>query len=189
MLKCHKNKKPAFGLIEILISLAIFALAIISITSTNAKTYRIVKNNELADFSNRTMVKTLEFFKAPTTDSLVAGIQQSTQKIIENALINNPPNPTKSVTFKSNSIIDTNAQLTFQEVENNPISKIITCDSGSTYKVAVSPNSGYTGFDLCNQIIIEKKNDGYLIRSRIVYQIREITKINELIGYRPFTYD
>ena len=187
----HKNKKlNAFGLFEIVLSLAIFGIGIISLTSMNAKTYKVIKNNELSDFANRTMVKTLEFFKSPTTSS--TGTQQSTQKIISDAMFNEPvkilpPFITIQFNIDPSAMIDTTDQLAF--IKNSDSTPIVDCSSTSSYKVFVSSGSNYEGLIICNQIIVDKMTNGYKITSRIVYIIDGEIKKNELIGYRPFTYE
>jgi type II secretory pathway component PulJ len=181
LLHLHRKKIFGFGLFEILISLAIFAVGVISITSLNVKTYRVIKNNELMDFADRTMVKALEYFKSPTTNDL--------QNMIELEM-NAQGNTTKSINYSidSNSLVDDGTVLNFVKRSYDATSLISTCTNGSLYKLSTSPDSLYSGFDICEQIIIEKKVNGYKITSRVVYSIDTGTKINQLIGYRPFTY-
>lgn len=170
------NKIKGFGLFEILISLVLFAVGVIAVTSLNAKTYKIIKNNELADFADRTMVKSLEYFKTPTTSDVQAQIEGWTGT-----------SPFRANTYIT-SIVDESSGLTFS-LKDNLFAPISICDSTSSFKLKTTVGSIYEGFNICEQTIIEKKINGYKITSRIVYDIGSETKINQLIGYRPFTYE
>jgi len=176
----NKKRILAFGIFEILISLAIFGVGVISITSLNIKSYRVIKNNELADFSDRTMIKALEYFKSPTTTD---GVQEQ----IESDILNH--GNIISYGVKDGSLIDDGVKLLFVNKGENNISRMITqCNLGNQFRVQATPNTIYENLELCLQVIVSKQENGYLIRSRVVYNIDTETKINELIGYRPFTY-
>ena len=175
LLQLH-NKIKGFGLFEILISLALFAGGVISVTSLNVKTYGIIKNNELADFADRTMVKALEYFKTPTTNDVQVQMEgwTGTSPYIANTYIT--------------SIVDESSELIFA-FKDHLIAPISSCDPASPFKLKTTVGSLYEGFNICEQTIIEKKINGYKITSRVVYDIGSETRINQLIGYRPFTYE
>jgi hypothetical protein len=185
MILSRHFKIKGFGLFEILISLAIFAIGIISITSLNVKTYMVIKNNELIDFADRTMIKALEYFKAPTTTTTAT--TPGIQTLLE-GWMNNVSNTNKVVNLSidSSSALDDSTILKFK-LQNFNNSSISECNLGE-YKISTTTGSIYEGFDICEQVIIEKKENGYKITSRIVYKIATETKINQIIGYRPFTY-
>jgi len=180
-----RNKIYGFGLFEILISLAIFAMGIISITSLNVKSFKVVKNNELMDFADRTMIKALEYFKSPTTTGVQATLE---------AWMANPPNTGGKVYtyIKNTSLVDENGILEFG-LENYNGPTISDCTAGN-YKLRMASGSKYEGFNICEQVLIEKMTNGYKITSIVVYKIDvsnqadSQTKINQLVGYRPFTY-
>lgn len=175
------NKIKGFGLIEILISLVIFAVGVISVTTLNVKTYRIIKNNELADFADRTMVKSLEYFKTPTID---------VQTNLENWM-NSSPTKNVEVSIDPSSLIDDSLPLLFRVLGYPSVMTLQdSCDPAGLYKITTSPTSIYNGFVICEQVFIEKKTNGYKITSKVIYDIGvSEPKINQLIGYRPFTYE
>jgi prepilin-type N-terminal cleavage/methylation domain-containing protein len=177
----HHKKNKGFGIIEILISLAIFAIGVISITSLNAKTYRVIKNNELSDFADRTMVKALEYFKSPTTSDI--------QDKLEGWILSGGGTEAYC-SIISTSTIDESIKLEFEYQDaGNYFPKPPTCLSGNPYKLNTSAESIYKDFYICEQIFVEKMTNGYKITSKVVYKIDTETKTNQLIGYRPFTYE
>lgn len=175
------NNINGFGLIEILISLAIFAIGVISVTTLNVRTYRVIKNNELADFADRTMVKSLEYFKTPTTSDVQAQIE---------GWLSTSPDNRLNCYISPFSIVDDSGELLFLPYDYSS-TLYENCDSSipQVYKLKTKVGSLYEGFNICEQIIVEKKSNGYKITSRVVYNIDSETKINQLIGYRPFTYE
>jgi len=177
------NKIKGFGLFEILISLVLFAVGVIAVTSLNAKTYKIIKNNELADFADRTMVKSLEYFKTPTTSDVQAQIEDWIS-------LSTYPNLRANCYISPTSIVDDSGELEFTRLDDSS-TLYDKCDSSipPVYRLRTKVGSLYEGFNICEEVIVEKKTNGYKITSRVVYDIGTETKVNQLIGYRPFTYE
>jgi hypothetical protein len=184
MTSLFHNKIKGFGLFEIVISLAIFAVGVITITSLNVRTYRVIKNNELMDFADRTMVKSLEYFKSPTTNdsATTKGVQAQLETWMLSSKVAN-------VAISQDSPIDDSKELVFVNQSSTKLKINESCFSSSLYKLKIDSNSLYGGLNICEQVIIEKKDNGYVITSIIVYQIDGETKTRQLIGYRPFTYE
>lgn len=201
-----KNRKlKAAGLIEILIAMVIFAIAIVAITSLNAKNYRQIKANEITDLANKLMVSSLEYLKAPTTNTLEGnGIQEQLEAFFQD-------DPTKDyICIRVDGEIDSNDfNITKVTCPNDPLTsanrlKFDECTNGSEYLLDSSIGSGLEGITICNQIVVEKqlstsvpgRPDGYKIISRVVYKTPIWNKdnesyfyINEIFGFRPFTFE
>lgn len=210
-----KRKIKAAGLIEMLIAMAIFAIAVISITSLNAKNYMQIKTNELNDFANIFMVSSMEFMKTPTSTTASG---TAVQKLIEDALIARGGGedevcfrmtgdmgaaiPTFGIVHVNNSLLCPNniagtapAEVT---IRNNTLN-LSNCNTSNTYRVSIS-GANITGLLACNIIIVKKvqttQQQGYFIISRIVYRtpLKDPTtnsqfRVNEIFGFRPFTYE
>lgn len=190
----NKNFK-ASGLIEMMIAMSIFAVAIVAITSLNARNYRQIKANEITDFSNKLMVSSLEYLKSPTTSS-----DEGVQDIIENAL--NQSNTgyacfkliekVNSIDYSLSSVLQSDCNINIRIDKNG-------CTANSVYKVSINStiNPNLAGLNICNQIIVKKDilNKGYFLISRVVYQSPIIQEdnsyflLNEIFGFRPFTYE
>lgn len=205
----HTHKKnnnfSAAGLIEILIAMVIFAIAIVAITSLNAKNFRQIKANEISDLANKLMISSLEYLKAPTTNTEQG---EGIQEIIEGFLGSDD-----FTCLKVNGNIDTSAfsieEVTGFECPSNLIEnpekrlKFNECN-GSSYKLQANQGSGLEGLNICNQIIIKRQErdelantpDGFFIISRVVYetpvkntQNNSNFYVNEIYGFRPLTYE
>jgi len=187
------NKKlNASGLIEMLIAMAIFAIAIVAITSLNAKNYQQIKTNEITDIANRIMVSNLEFMKAPTTTTNLGSSGQGIQELLESYLTT----PSDVVCFKPTSPLDNITNFDVAQVTTPCPAKINRCDTSNTaYKLANPTNSVLSGLWICNQIIVrmDPVQRGYVINSVIVFQTPKssptVPVVNEIIGFRPFTYE
>jgi Tfp pilus assembly protein FimT len=191
----NKNKKlKASGLIEMLIAMAIFAVAIVAITALNAKNYQQIKTNEITDVANRIMVSNLEFMKAPTTTTNLGSSGQGIQELLESYL----SSPSDIVCFKPTAPLDniTNFDVVQVTTPCSITTKINKCDtSNSAYKLTAPSSTALAGLWICNQIIVRMDpiQRGYIINSVIVYQTPKSSPtdpvVNEIIGFRPFTYE
>jgi type II secretory pathway pseudopilin PulG len=168
------KKQKAFGLVEIIISLAVFGTAIIATMSLTVRSYVTVKNNELGDLANSIMISSSEYFKSPNAKTILpaAGTSGSFYFNLTSPININPG--TQTVT-----------NLSFNR-QTQTSQKINTCDSGSAYKVAFTNTTGLpNNFILCNQVIIQPQADGsYMILSEVVFNTSKGLDQSELIGYR-----
>jgi Tfp pilus assembly protein PilV len=188
----NKNRLNASGLIEMLIAMAIFAIAIVAITALNAKNYQQIKTNEITDIANRIMVSNLEFMKAPTTTTNLGSSGQGIQELLESYLTS----PSDVVCFRPTAPLDNITNFDVAQVTTPCPTKINRCDTSNTaYKLTNPTNSVLSGLWICNQIIVrmDPVQRGYVINSVIVYQTPKssptVPVVNEIIGFRPFTYE
>jgi len=166
----------AFGLVEILVGLAIFSTAIIATVTIAVNSYKAVKNNELADLANSVMIRSVEYFKSPSSiGSLTpAGSATSTAPVYYKLNVTISPETTGT------------DSLSFVRVTTN-VQPLTECTESSEYRVNFSStqNLESSTFLLCNQIIVEPLTEGgYIIKSRIVYQTSKGTETAEILGYR-----
>lgn len=167
------NKKiKAFGLVEILVSLVIFGIAVIAVTNLTVSSYRIVKDNELSDMSNSLMLRGMEYFKSAKSITALSAITAGS-----------------TVYFKINSGIGTEVgnPAADPSTDNLPVlvagGAITSCTEGSAYKVYVY---NFSAFLLCNQIAVTKTaTNDFIIKSTVIYQKSRQMATGELLGYRP----
>ena len=195
------------GLIEILIAMVIFAIAIVAITSLNAKNFRQIKANEISDLSNKLMISSLEYLKAPTTST---GEGTGIQEIIEGFLAYGDDfacvKVEGDIITGAFSILEVEGSGCGSDLIKIPANRIQVgdCLNGSPYKISTGEGSGLEGLNICNQIIIQRQEkneisgtpDGYFIISRVVYEtpIKNTQNntnfyVNEIYGFRPLTYE
>ena len=172
-------KLKAWGLVEILIAMTIFAVAIISITSLNARNYTIIKNNELADQANKVMISAVEYFKAPAAN-------------VQTFLTTNVTG-TEAKSFwldvNSNVIDASRNDLQFQWISSTTPEDFANCTNSSAYKVTFKAADGtISAFLVCLKVDIKKQNNGFQIVSYITYFLSSVPTTNSIVGYRPFTY-
>jgi hypothetical protein len=182
-----KKTLKASGLIEVMIAMTIFAVAVITITSMNANNYRTVKDNELEDLANQQMIKAMEFFKSPTTGNAANSLQR--------ILILDIPNIGNIACYTIITPIDATQTTLSILLRGNTLAacaKITSCNTTPNYDLQFGTNSN--AFPICNQIIVVKKSYGYEVTSRIAYKLgikqppAGTHFVNELIGFRLFTY-
>ena|SRR3989304_8329648 len=161
--KITTKKIKAFGLVEILVSLVIYGVAVIAVTSLTINSYRTIKDSELSDFANSVMVRGVEYFKS--ADTLTILPTSGKKSFIISSDLGNPSSP-------------------FSMTEIPGITdKITACSTGSQFHVTISGNEGFL---LCNQILISKlSSNDYLIDSVIVFQLSRRVEQTELLGFRP----
>ena len=171
------NKIKAFGLVEILVSLVIYGIAIIGVTALTISSYRTVKDNEIGDLANSLMVRGIEYFKSPNA--------------IANLPINNGETRVFNLnTASPNDVGNPAAQfipviVTSLPWAGNPTRiNISDCTASSIFKITFA--SGVNPYTMCNQIIVQKTSTkDYLIQSVVVFQLSRRFEQNELIGFRP----
>jgi len=169
----HIQKVRAFGLVEILVSLVIYGLAIIGVTALTISSYRTVKDNEIGDLANSLMVRGIEYLKSP------------------NAVGNLPAGTGDIVVFKidtggSNQVGNPLAVFLPVSVPGADTDRINVddCTSSSIFKINFAAN--INPYLMCNQIIVKKTSSkDYLIQSVVVFQLSRGFEQNELIGFRP----
>lgn len=174
-----RHQIKAWGLVEILISMTIYAVAIVGITSLNARNYFMIRENELADRANKVMLSSMEYFKSPALE-------------VQDMLITQFPstNVTKSFYLNSDSNqIDLNSgsinKMVWAVSANNPV-----CNSSAVRRVYFILNDySSDNFLLCLRVEITRKPNGFMINSIIEYEKNGKLISNNLIGYRPFTYE
>lgn len=182
LLNTNKNLK-AWGLVEILISMTIYAVAIISITSLNARNYLIIRDNELTDRANKLMVAATEYFKSPADEVQVILASDLTSL-----------NQTKTYILNNDSnTIDLTDDINAMEWETTTITNFPCNNPSDVSNVTfIIDNSGYTSSDnflTCIRVEVTRKANGYKINSIMNYKKGEDLTYNNLIAYRPFTYE
>ena len=196
-----------------LIAMAIFAIAVISITSLNARSYMQIKTNELNDFANIFMVSSMEFMKTPTSTTASG---TAVQTLIENAIAAsgstevcfrmtgaiNEAAPTFGIIHVNNPLLCPSgiAGTTPADIAvRNSVLNLTNCNTSNTYRLSIT-GVNISGLLACNIIIVKKvqtpQQQGYFIISRISYRtpIKDPTtnsqfRVNEIFGFRPFTYE
>lgn len=181
-----QNKKEAWGLVEILIAMAIYAGAIIAITSLNSKNYYIIRENELADRANKLMLVASEYFKSPA---------QEVQEIYLNTTNLPSEDSTNSFILKGASrVINTKeAGVVANQWEtiSNQYGLPLHCTIDSPTAVTFRRDDGSIDpFFICLRVDVKKGKNGYQITSKISYKRKSSSELthNDLISYRPFTY-
>lgn len=169
MMKFRFNKKKAFGLLEVLIAIAISAMVMVGAIAVSSKGIRTVKKNELEDLSNGILLQSLEIARSPVNfnlDSLVSGSNTTYFVLVKTA----------------------EGEVALQKKETGA-GEISTCDQGSQYKVDIidiGEDLEYVDSDfaeaytICNQIIVDEvSNDG----------IRRKFQINSVVVYKLYDQD
>jgi len=178
-----KKQFKAFGLVESLVAMAVFGTAIIMITSLSAKSLRTVKENELADFANSIMVRSMEYVRSDQVD---------------NASFNNYNIDTFSgkIYFKiTGDLSDPAALISAYAIDDDPlqqtafernlaINNLSNCD-GSSYKIDVTGNTEWSKLIICNQLSLEKDaSNNFIITSTVVYKGLDDYKVTQMRGYK-----
>lgn len=181
MFKFLKNKNKAFGLVEALLALAVFGTTIIAATSVTIQSLRTIKDNELADFSNSVMVRSLELAKSNT-----ATIQGSGQNSTAENLTSGFPGPW--VFSIAGDLDDLDGDLTL--VRQQAVADRIQPDTSTSTLAAFqvdAQNQIIQSYELYNQIYIQEieNSDNLEIISRIVYTTGNEYVVNEIRGYKP----
>lgn len=181
------NKKiRGWGLVEILISMTIYAVAIITITSLNLKNYYIIRQNELADRANKLMIGAIEYFKSPAQEvqDLLAANLTSNGQAAEYVLTNT----SRTVDIESSA---TPVDWQFQASGSTSIACKSGASSQVSFKYSVKSTKVTDNFLSCIYVLVVKGTTGYTITANLSYQksssASELVS-SSLIGFRPFTY-
>ncbi|MCA9383899.1 hypothetical protein KC909_06075 [Candidatus Dojkabacteria bacterium] len=166
------KKVKAFGLVEALLALAIFGTAIIAATAVTIKSLRTVKNNELADFANSVMVRSMEYTRSESgTNAVLSALGPEPWLFSLQGDVTDP----NSTIFLADQAADPdpNRQLDIDE-----------CTSTSRYLIDMSGDPELAGLLFCNQIIVETLGDNYQVTSRMVFQTGNEFQFAEITGFK-----
>jgi prepilin-type N-terminal cleavage/methylation domain-containing protein len=175
-------KTKAFGLLEVLISIAISAIVMVGAVAVSSKSIKLVRQNELQDLSNGILLRSLEVARSPVNFDLNSQISGSA--------------PAYFVLVKEFDPESGEDRLALQKVSGGS-GEINKCQSGE-YRVDILDLSEDLGFvdddfaeayTICNQIEIEEKSKDsirrtFQIRSILVYNLFGQDVKKELISER-----
>jgi prepilin-type N-terminal cleavage/methylation domain-containing protein len=161
-------RRDAFGLIEVLVAMAISSILMIASVHVSLQSVKVVQKNELKDQSSDILISSLEISRSPVDfdiDSLLGKAQEGYFRLDRD--------------IQSNEINIVEANQAFQGELNS-------CDESSEYLVSL-PNED--ALPMCNQIIIEEySQEGikrtFRVKSVVVYEYLSDVFIDELISYR-----
>lgn len=159
--KNRRRALKAFGLVEVLISIAISAVVLLGALSVSARAYIVVRENEVRDNTSNILLRSLEVARSP----LDLGLNSLTGR----------------QTFRLN---DTGSGFELQSTGSD--APINSCTSQSNYLV-VTPDPA---LQICNQIIITPLTPtatkrSYEVKSIAVYDFAGRTsEPEELTTYR-----
>lgn len=180
----NNKRLKGWGLVEILISMTIFGIAIIGITALNVKNLKTVRENELADQANKVMIAGLEYFKSPPQE--VQELLMDTIKDDVEAADFVLNDETKTVDFSQGTRkYGFVSSLTFPDkIEPTKIPEG-KCTKGGAGEVIFAGSD----FRMCMHVLINKQSYGFQVVSSIIYFAESEWHTNSIVGYRPFTYE
>lgn len=157
------NKLKAFGLLEVLVALAVFGTTMIVALALTVRSLKIVKENEQADQAAAFMVSSLEYAKAPIA----------------------VPSDLSVGTYRIELV---NEQISQLIRESSILEETTDCRT-SPYVLDIDTEEA--DFIFCNMIIVENinpldRNSNLLITSRIVYDYTDVSVMRELKSFRLF---
>lgn len=163
--------QKAFGMVEILVAIAVFGTAIVSATAFTIKSLRIIKDNELRDQATAIMVRTLEYTKSDAITTNEVG-DPGSNTVRYFAVKGDPANPADG------------ALKLEEQIPGSPLDSASCANSNSVYFVNVNATVE-ANFLLCNQIILTGTiGDNYEVSSRVVYKLGDKYETNELKGFK-----
>lgn len=153
------NNKKAFGLLEALVAIAVFGMAIVLGLNLVVQSLKIIKDNQISDEATTFMVSTLEYVKSPNLDSAI--ISPGFYSLIYNG-----------------SFTGLTSQAIELEKDN--------CSASSPYAVEVSPDNPLV---VCTSIKVElvdssNPNSDFLITSKVVYEVSDEFLVREIRGFK-----
>ena len=162
----------AFGLVEVLIGLAITGGVLISITSVAVSAAQMVNNNEIGDYANNIMLMGIEYFKAPAQDP------SKPPAIFLNA-INDSVN---TKVFKIQTLSTAQASsVSFTQVNGADVGALSECSASDDFRVV----SASVSYIVCNKVVVSKEGNGFLITSFVTYRTTNgELRSTKIIGYR-----
>ncbi|MEI7578763.1 MAG: hypothetical protein WCJ58_01840 [bacterium] len=173
------NSIKAFGLVEVLLGLAIFGTAIIMATSITVRSLRIVKDNEIADNANAFMVKTLEYSKS-------LALTENNSKFTLNSTTTN-----YFITYSNSDEITNISDLNLEKVTFNLLTgqdwiSNENCDignnNGTSFRVTTAI-AELNNSPLCNQLQFTKVGANYQVISRVYYKTAKGWFTSEMRGF------
>lgn len=172
-----KATTQGFGLIEVLVVLAIVATSMLAATQITFDGLRSIKLDEVVDYVNGSMLQALEIAKSPTSVEVVGTTA--------------PANFDGS--YRLQITPDGKGAMNRVTTATTPLT-LANCSSSSPYFVNVQESNAVQNPLVCLQLVVtQKQNLGlnyYEVRSRIVYNLAGLTVEKEIVGYRrnSFTF-
>lgn len=182
--KAANRTQNAFGLLEVVISIAISGVILLGSMNVALKGLQVVRLNEIKDIANGILLRSLEFARSPSSDLNLTELIQNGANTYSFAINANPlsTDPKKQASSDLLKLISS---------ANDP--KITTCGDPSTadYLVAVGNKNDNAPFQICNQIQIKKltapatalQND-FSIVSTVIYVYNNQQVSDSLVSYR-----
>ncbi|MCA9379036.1 hypothetical protein KC640_01275 [Candidatus Dojkabacteria bacterium] len=164
-------KIPAFGLMEVMIVLAIVAATMVAAMQVSIQSLRVIKQNEIGDYANSVMVQALELAKSPSNVQVSATGQVTDFQGTYQLQINSAGGAVlwkvgDNVTPITNTGC-TNASPYFVDISNiNPVGSPVVC-----LQLIVRNISGISGA-------------AYEITSHLIYTLQNEQIERSIIGYR-----
>lgn len=165
------NKKAGFGLIEILIVLAIIATTMLAATQISLNGIRAIKLDEVVDFANGMLLQGLELAKSPST------VRVFTLSGASNL----------NGSYRLQTASNGTTELRMVTTTQTPLT-LAQCTSSSAYFVNITGATGVTNPQVCLQLMITARTNlgvnYYEIRTRLVYNLGGQTLEREIYAYR-----
>jgi prepilin-type N-terminal cleavage/methylation domain-containing protein len=166
-----KKLLKAFGLVEVLIAIAVSGVVMVGAVQVSAKTLRQIKENELRDSANGVLLQSLEIARSPVEFRVLDLLGTANEK-----------------KFRLGTKAGSSASLTL--IETSYAGNMSTCSETAEIRVTTAdPN-----FVLCNLITIKDvtaASDKQLglkrtfeVHSQITYMLSNKTFTDELYTYR-----
>jgi type II secretory pathway pseudopilin PulG len=175
-----RNTKKATSLMEVLIVLAIIAVAIVSTMNVLIKANVSIKSNEIQDLANDTVLKAIELVKSPSR-LLIKASTSDFNKLTTTA----DPNNFYALKEDSNgTFLEYDTQFT----SNNPLT---TCSTSSFYYSPIRVNNVTQPYIFCMQVqfIPRTQLDNsryYEVKVKIIYSLSgQPERVEE---YKTFRY-
>ncbi len=164
------KRKKSFGLVEVLIAIAISGILMLGAVSVTAKGWRMVKKAELQDASSAILIRALELSRSPVSTIEISKLMANSSE--------------KYFNLK----LDDEKKFVLKEAVAGDINK---CSQNSAYIVDLYKESN---FIICNQIKVKKIEEEelienevqytYEIKSKVVYEFAGQFESDELLTYR-----
>lgn len=161
-----------FGLLEVLIVLAIVASTMVAATQISLEGYKAIKVNELTDYSNSVLLQALELVKAPGSINISAATQ---------------PNGFNG-SYKLRTPSGTSGRVTLDRISSSLTAiGVEQCSDTSPYYTATSDDSPLPDPLLCTQIIVEEVTGStglYRMTSRVVFTYEGVDYSQSIVNFR-----
>jgi prepilin-type N-terminal cleavage/methylation domain-containing protein len=168
------KKSKAFGLVEVLIAIAISGVIMLAVVNVAARGLRLVRENEIRDTASAVMLRSLEIARSPVDFNF-------------NEIVPETGRTSFTVNYEEGAV-------TLSEESFGDPNGITDCESGSRYQVDLADN-----LLICNQVIISLSNSRqidsttreltYQVESVVVYDFIGQDVQDSLISYRTEIVD